>query len=339
MEFQAYQRESGARRLNAHFAPYPMRPEDELPHPVPADAAFNWTETHMFGFNIPEHGIDVMIWYVHRPKLGSSYGGILLWQGMKSHYLESEIFDFRAALPLPPADMHWDCPNDISIHMIEPLECFEIRYRQPDGDIRFDLTLTAVMPPALRYNGNHITQAMRTDGALHMGGQDYVIDGYYSRDRSWDENRDEGPKNVPPLSWIAGVFGDDFAFHLTAFEHADRRPEWAGLYPAPRPGENILWGYVWNDGALDGIADADMIVERPDGLNPTAIRMVLTTASGRVYAIDGAVTALNPAMGWPNIVTRYGLTRWTCNGREGWGDIQDVMFGQHIRRVAAAAGG
>lgn len=335
MRFQAYQRQSGS----GHFAPHPMAPEDEFPHPVPADAGFNWTETNMFGFNIPEHDIDCMVWYVYRPKLGTTYGGVTLWQGMKSHYLEAELFDFRAALPLPSSDGNWDCPNGLSITTVEPLNRFLLSYRQPYGDIRFDVECTASMPPALRYNGNHITQAMRTVGSLHMGGRDYAIDGYYSRDRSWNEHRDEAPKDVPPLSWIAGVFDDDLAFHLTAFESSNRRPEWDGLYPAPVPGENVLWGYVWDKGKLVGVDSADMIVERPDHLNPVSARIDIQGDNGRRYQIDGRVTALNPAMGWPNIVTRYALTEWRCEGKTGWGDIQDVMFHSHFKRAMAARGG
>ena len=327
MRFQAYDDEGRAR----HFAALAMRPEDERLHAVPESAGFDWAETNMFGFNIPEHQIDCMVWFIYRPKLGATYGGVILWQGCKTHYLESEVFDFRAGLPLPADNTHWECPNGIRIEMTEPLVAFNISYRQPDGDIRFDLELRASMPPAMRYNGNHITQAMRTHGILSMNGTQYTIDGYYSRDRSWNEHRDEAPKSVPPLSWIAGVFGDDFAFHLTAFESPLRRPEWAGRYAAPAVGENVLWGYVWDHGRLLGIDRADLYVHRPDHLTPVKATLCLDAHDGGRYHIDGRVIALNPAMGWPNIVTRYALTEWRCRGEMGWGDIQDVMFQDHLR--------
>lgn len=337
MRFQSYPTEG---REN-HFWQAPLLPEDETFHAIPADAQYNWAETNMFGFTIPEHQIDCMIWFVYWPKLGTTYGGLTIFKGIKAHYLESEIFDFRVALPLPEDNTDWECPNGLTIRMIEPLKSFHISYREPGGDTTFDMVTTGIMPPAVRYNGNHITQAMKCVGHLDMGGTRYPIDGYYSRDRSWREHRNEAVHDMPPLSWIAGVFGDDFAFHLTTFESSGNRPEWAGHYPHMARGENVLWGYVWHDGKLLGVKAADVFVDRPDGVGPAGARITIETADGDSFEIEGRTVALNPAMGWPNISVNYAFTEWRCRDRVGHGDIQDCMFRGHrklLQRPHAASG-
>jgi hypothetical protein len=280
-----------------------------------------------------------MIWFIYRPKLRATFGGITLFQGSKAHYLQAEIFDFRVGLPLPEDNTNWECPNGVTITMREPLKAFDISYREPDGDIQFDVELRASMPPALRYNGNHIGQAMRTAGTLVMSGRAFKIDGHYTRDRSWDDHRNEASHRIPPVSWIAGVFGDDFAFHLTSFESRDRRPEWAGLYEQPGPGENLLWGYIWDGGKLIGVDRAELFIERRGGIHPASAEIVLHGSNGKDYRIDGRTIALNPAMGWPNISVNYALTEWRCSGRIGWGDIQDVIYRDHFRHVTGSGAG
>jgi len=190
----------------------------------------------------------------------------------------------------------------------------------------------------VRYNSNHLTQMMRTRGSLVLQGKTYSIDGLHSRDRSWGESRTEQPTDVPPISWMVGTFGEDFAFHVVGFESRERHPEWGDLYPTVRAGQNILWGYVRDGGLTLGVLGADSFVHRAaDGLTPQRVELVVRAENGRSYEIEGRVTALVPQPGWPNMTYFMGLTQWRCAGRVGYGDIQDCNFSAHMRRFRRPA--
>jgi hypothetical protein len=310
-----------------------MSDDDEKLHPVPAHAGFEWTETNMFGFNIPEHNIDCLIYLWHRPVLKVTYGGVTVWQGFKKTHLEAEAFDFRSVMPMPEEPTDATYPMGLTVKMIQPQKEFYLTWKHPIEDSRFELHLTAVMPPAVRHTGNHLAQVMRTRGTLVLQGKTYVIDGLHTRDRSWGEHRTEAPRDLPPISWIVATFGEDFAIHFCGFESPERHPEWREFYPSIRPGDNTLWGYVRENGKTLGVRSGDLFVHRTsDGLTPERIELALYAENGRTYSIEGTVTALVPQPGWPNMTFFMGLTEWRCSGRVGYGDIQDVNYGAHMRR-------
>lgn len=303
-----------------------MAPEEEHLQPVPAGAHYEWTETSMFGFNIPEHGIDCIIYYWHHPALKVTYGGLIIWRGRNPNQVSCDYSDYRSVMPLPDDITNCTYANGVTVKMIEPLKSFEVTFADPEYDVALDLRLDAVMPPACRYNGGHITQAMRTKGTLRLLGEDYVIDGFHSRDRSWSEARSEELRNAPPLNWTVGTFGEDFAIHHCSFDSPRYHPDYARHFPNVTDETNCLWGYVWDRGELLGVSHVDQITFRDgDGFAPTRIVTRLTASNGTVYEITGRALASTPVMAWPNMAAHFVLFEWTCNGRVGHGDVQMVM--------------
>lgn len=145
---------------------------------------------------------------------------------------------------------------------------------------------------------------------------------------------------MPPLSWIVGVFDQDFAFHALAFDDPALQPERTGLFPQVKSGGHLFWGYIWKDGELTPVTAARKRTTRDaDGLAPLGIEMELDDARGRSFAIRGDVQARMPWQTWQNMNTFFCLTQWQCAGRTGYGDIQDVQFNafsHHFARGRAA---
>jgi len=301
-----------------------MQPEQEKLRPVPWDAHYEWDETSMFGFNIPEHGIDCIIYYWHHPVMRTVYGGIMIWQGLNTDAIGCAYTDYRLAMPMP-ADIT-DCTyaNGVKVKMVEPMKEFDISFDDDARNTHLRLNLKAIMPPACRYNNNHITQAMKTAGELMLNGERYTIDGFHSRDRSWNECRDESQLHIPPLNWTVGIANEGFAFHHTSFDNRKYRPEWRNLFPGHGDDNNCLWGYVWDEGELLGITTVDQNTSYAwDPFRPERVKTVLTASNGKRYAINGRQIASTQIQCWPNMTGNFALMEWDCGDKgTAYGDIQ-----------------
>jgi hypothetical protein len=328
LEYQAY----GSAGRDNYFSV--MRPEDEYLHVPPSTAQYNFTETNMFGFNIPEEGIDCLIYFWHHAALKTTTGGIMCWQGVKTHHMECEAFDYQNYMPMPEDSMNASYPCNVTVKMLKPLEAFQVTYDNPSLGNHLELHLQAAMPPACRYNGGHITQAMKTSGELMLRGRRFKIDGFHSRDHSWGEHRSEALQSIPPLSWLVGVVDESFAFHSLAFDSRRRHPEWAGLYPGIDDKTNSLWGYVCDGRETIGVVRADQYTYRGEnGVTPIGIDLVLHGSNGRSYEITGRLAAMTPLSPWPNMHAHFVLMKWQYGHRIGWGDVQEVMYGEAFRRL------
>jgi hypothetical protein len=314
-----------------------MKPEDEYLHVPPADARSDFTETNMFGFNIPEAGIDCLIYFWHHAVLKSTTGGIMCWQGVKTHHIECECFDYQNYMPLPQNPMDCSYPCGVTVKMIKPLEEFHVTYDNPALGNHLDLHLKAVMPPACRYNGGHLTQAMKTSGELVLRGKRYKIDGFHSRDHSWGEHRSEKLQDIPPLAWLVGVIDDSFAFHSLAFDSRRFHPEWQGLYAGLDDSSNSLWGYVRDGDKTIGVIGAEQRTYRGEnGVVPVGIDLILKGNNGKSYEITGRLAAMTPLAPWPNMNAHFVLMKWQYGNRIGWGDVQEVIYGEAYRRLITA---
>lgn len=313
-----------------------MTPEQEFFQPVAADAHFEALETQYFGFNIPEHDLNGEIYIWHHPVLKSTSGGFTCWRGHKKRQISADYQDYRWFMPMPDSSADYTLPNGVSIKFIEPLKSVEISFTDEARDTHLTLRMDAIMPPAVRKNGGHFTQAMRTKGKLRLLGEDMEIDGFYTRDHSWGEFRTEAPLPIPPLTWIAGTFDENFAFHLAAFDSAELHPEWDGLYEGPGVDENMRWGYVWKDGRLRNIIRCKKLTHRMDDkVLVSGIDMEFEDSEGEIYTIKGTSTASYPWMSWSNMHCAYALAKWECNGLTGWGEIQDCIWNDHMKWIEA----
>lgn len=315
-----------------------VRPEDDRLHPAPDGAPASLTETSYFGFSVPERNLNGEVYAWFHPALRVVSAGVFVWRGFKRTSLAAEYFDFRTYLPWPEGDLD-DCAlaNGLRLRVEKPLERWTCEYRDDARDTSLTLLSRALMPPAAPPRGGHLVQAVRTSGELVLRGEKIPIDGFFTRDRSWGAPRPEDPYPIPPLGWMVGVFGPDLAFHVAGFDDPALGPAWAGQYAIPRAGESLRFGYVFRGGQTFAVTRMSRLTERADdGVEPRAVRLELDDSGGRTHTLRGEITSCLPWYTWPNALNYFCQTRWTLGDRVGWGDVQDMNFGDHILRFGAA---
>jgi hypothetical protein len=311
-------------------------PDCDLLHPAARDTnrSPTLTETQFFGFSVPEENIHALTYMWHHPNLGVVSGGAWVWQGIKSHVLASELFNWTSfASEDVLANDLWDCRFDNGYHVqtIEPLKRHRLRYADEARQNAFDIELEALMEPMLLQTGMHFEQAMRARGELTLRGKTYQVDCTHVRDRSWGQGRSEQHAPSPPIDWMTGVFSDTFMFGCTAYDHPDLNPDWTGHLEVPG-GDPTKGGWVYRDGTLIPVVATRKRVHNDYAtLVPTTAEMVMTDAAGHDYEIHGQVVSANRFAVWPNMDTWICLARWECEGQTCYGDLQQVQWHDYIR--------
>eukprot|EP00456_Euglypha_rotunda_P071328 TRINITY_DN6366_c0_g1_i25.p1 TRINITY_DN6366_c0_g1~~TRINITY_DN6366_c0_g1_i25.p1 ORF type:complete len:340 (+),score=69.46 TRINITY_DN6366_c0_g1_i25:633-1652(+) len=316
---------------------------DDMLHPDQSKEGDSLTETQYFGFNIPEKNIYCFAYFWLHPNLDVISAGLFACQGLKRSHMQAELFDIQAYVSRQRVisnDLRsFRFPNGYQVDVLEPGRKMRLRYEDTARGNRLDVTANAIMPVAMRGNNKHFEQAMKMEGELVLRGAVHRINGYNVRDRSWGELRPEEPQNLPPMTWMTGTFGNDFAFNCNAFDHPDFEPEWKSRFPLP-PDCAFNDGWVYTNGELLRVKTARKITRRdPASGQPQRHHIEMTDARGRHYVIEGEVTAGLPWAGWPNMVTHLNLTRWTMDGREGWGDSQEVQWTDYVSQFTQSISG
>jgi hypothetical protein len=317
---------------------------------TPADELMHWecceetehpglVETQWFGFSVPEHDIDVLTYLWAHPNIKLISGGVWGWQGIKRDTLASEMFDMQNFIPDELVregdldDYRLDCGYRVEI--LEPLQKVRIRYDDESRRNSFDVTLTAIMPPAPVASGKHFDQAVRTEGKLLLRGKPYEVNGFHMRDRSWGETRPETARAVPPIYYSVPVFGEDLVVHVTAVDDPDRDPAWRGMFSWDgEMAAEYNRGWIWRDGELFAVEEVSVQTawDAATG-HVTGQSIELTDSGGRELEVRGTVTAACPWHTYPNMRAEICLTRWECEGRTGWGDLQAIAWNDFLHQL------
>lgn len=313
---------------------------DDYLHPQ-ANAAIDdpaSTETQGLLFSVPEAGITCMGYIWHHPRLKLVTGGCMAWQGKKVFTLGCELIDMRNYMPddvLAKDIGDYTLVNGYRAQVLEPQKKLRMTYSDASRGNSFDVELTGIMPLAMTANGHHFDQAMRARGEITLRGKRYDVDGYSIRDRSWGEARSEAINPVPALAWLNGIFGDDFAFSCMVADHPDLDPIWKGDidFPAER---TLLSGWVWRDGEITRMVSArkKTYYDRRT-LIPERVEISFIDAKGRSYEASCVSVNAAPTNTWMNLHAPVFLARWTCNGREGWGESQDIYWNDFAQAYLA----
>jgi hypothetical protein len=325
--------------LSSPFAGAPLGrivPQDEYLHETAPGGHHSATETSYFGFNIPEHRLDAEIYMWFHPALKTMSASVYIWRGFNASTLECDYVNHYHYLPFPDAGIaDYTIPDiGLRIKVIEPLTSVRIDFADEARGVSFDVRFDAIMPPGGRPNSKHFTQAMKTRGSLDLYGETFTIDGYFSRDHSWGEERRETSHLTPPFSWMVGVIDETFAFHVTATDSPEENPEWTSRYRV-ESGHNLRWGYVFRDGELFPVTRARKLTLRErDGLTPRLVELEIDDAGGATHAFRGEVMASMPWQTWQNMNVFFCLTRWQSERGVGWGDTQDIQFNDFVRHFA-----
>jgi hypothetical protein len=209
--------------------------------------------------------------------------------------------------------------------MLTPGREFRVRYSDAARDNSIDAHYTAVSDVLMWPSGRHFEQVMRVEGEVRIRGRSYRIGGHNVRDRSWGEARLENPLAGPPIGWMTGVFDDGLAFNVTAFDHPDLGPMWKDRLPLTSA-NTFKFGWIVVDGEPRPLRDARTLTTYDSKtLLPATSEMHIVDIKGRGYHLVGRVVAGAPIHPFLNNRAPICLIRWECEGRVGWGDIQQAQ--------------
>jgi hypothetical protein len=290
---------------------------------------------------VPEENVHGYAYCWHHPNLGVVSGGVWAWQGFKESSLDCELFDHRIFMSekLLSNDFgNFTLDNGYTVSVLEPLKRHRIAYCDPTRRNAVNLEYEALMAPALFANGKHFEQAMRVRGEIELRGRRYPVNGYNIRDRSWGKLRPEESMSLPPVTWCTGTFNDGFSFNCTATDHPALKPEWRKHFP-DFPAEQCLnAGWIYLDGELTAVTECQKLtIHDKKTLFPDEVRMRIVDGKGRIFNINGKVTAASHYACWWNIRAVICLTKWQCDGLVGYGESQEAQWGEYLYHTRAAA--
>ena len=192
------------------------------------------------------------------------------------------------------------CKVDLDYRGIAPM--YGGRPVLPDGsDIPID--------PEKSFAKAHYEQHVAATGRFEIGDEQWALDGYGLRDKSW------GPRywqNVLWYRWLPMNFGPDFGMMISIIGRQDGAP--------------LRSGMVLRDGAYAMITDARIESEWDENWYQTHLRAWVKT-DAREYEVAGKVISMIPLRNrrrrddGTELVTRIteGMTEYTCDGKTGYG--------------------
>ncbi|HEX3899635.1 MAG TPA: hypothetical protein VHW74_10725 [Mycobacteriales bacterium] len=307
-----------------------LRPVDAQFH-QPAYRDPTWLETNWFSFLVPERNLRGHVYAVFRVNLGVVASRVVIWSGdCPRGIVDADYSDVRNHLPIPPQNLdNYSLANGLSVRMVEPLQKYEITYRGFE-DMSLELVATGLMPAVesrdtklpdgeefshfhlveshQKDSIGHLDQTMRMVGVLRLRGEEIEIDYPSNRDHSWS------PRPELKHGWgnfDEGCFGDELLFHVQT-RAADSLEE-----------GNVTNGYVVRDGEVRGLRSGRGSY-RMDGWITRTLRYELEDETGETYVIEGEPTNMiqQASSFFPNQYGVHGLTRWSWNGRVGWGEYK-----------------
>ncbi len=311
--------------------------DDEF-HPAdPADPF--WTETCWFTFTVPERRLSGQFYPFFRPNQGVVSAAAYFWD--QTGHTPADILHARHFWHLPIPDQPLSdiqLPNGIGYRCVEPLHAYELAYRDPDaGDagaeptISVDLTFTSIARP--NYLGDsHLDQPGRYQGTIALSGEEFEVDSFGFRDRSWGPRSQFGygihgtPARCGGYSY-ATASGDD-AFHAITMDFGGNGGDGSGA------GSLAIHGYVLRDGEWSKVASGSrrVLARDPVTAYPKVVAVDLVDELGRHLHAEGrCLNGLGLFLN-PNLYSVNCLTEWTFDGLAAYGEDHDNWSATGIQR-------
>jgi hypothetical protein len=315
-----------------------LSPEDEFPHEP--DAASNFNESVYCNAFDPKLRMGGWMRLGNRVNEGHAELSVCLYlpdgriacQFQRPGIASNDRFDagglrYEVKTPLQAVSMAYDGEllllDDPDL-LRDPKRLFEEARRAP-GAVRFEQRAVSPVhggePVSTEvetmygrdFSLGHFNQHMNATGYIRVGDEEWAIAGNGWRDHSW------GPRYWQAIYWyrlLIANFGDDRAFML--------------LKIADPSGRARRLGVLLVDGEYEEIVDLDILTDWTERHDPRRVRLSVATEK-RKALIEGEVLTLAPLRNRRKteagaLVSRIaeGFTRWTWEGRTGYGMMEYI---------------
>lgn len=335
---------------------------DELFHPVGDHRA--WSESYYFNFVDPATGVGAFTRMGFRPNDGwadalhAVYlpgGRVAFTYGRRTDLTPELVDGFGLADP---------SVGNLVLGRGQPFQRWNIRYHgeaqdladptvmlaatrdRPPGWTRpvrldMDVTFDALAGPHYAAGGiqGHFEQTGTVTGLIRLGDEEWPVDGFGVRDKSWGPRTWQGPTGAdsaslpasepaaagPPvgsgagdgelsgscfLNWFSMNFGADLALGGACIRSAD------GVFRGQ--------GWIQRDGVNGELVEATMTTsyDRANPLLHQTVQLQAVDSQGRALTVEGTVLTICPTkIPRPEGVTfvNEGLARFETDGRTGFG--------------------
>ena len=317
-------------------------------HPSSPDQ-LDWAETNFFGFYHAEAHLNVGVYALFRPNLGTVSSSVCMNSQFALTPWQADFCDYRAHLPIPNPRTLLDYRRANSLHIVctKPNHEWTIRYDDGEGTL-IDVQYRAIMVPfdihdpaldpmcasgsaagqfawGTAYNG-HFDQSGHVQGEVRVRGKRYAIDCVSTMDHSWGPRPERGKPN---MSWLHAHVDDKTVLH--AIMGFDAMVDDSKL--------SLAHGYVVEGGELRGLASGSGSVVRRVDRFPDTMELVFADAAGRSYTLNGRALTRFPWQCWPNMVSFNVLAEWQLQGRKAYGEMQDFFELPQLNRLNSAETG
>ncbi len=311
--------------------------DDEF-HPADPSDPF-WTETCWFTFTVPERRLSGQFYPFFRPTQGVVSAAAYLWD--QTGHTPADILHARHFWHLPIPDLplsDMQLPNGLSYRCVEPLLAYELAYRDPDAEgtgaepaVSVDLTFTGIARP--NYLGDsHLDQPGRYRGTITVAGEQFTVDSFGFRDRSWGPRSQFGygihgtRAQCGGYSYATASDGD--AFHAITMDFSGDGSDGSGA------GSMAIHGYVLRDGEWSKVVSGSrrVLAREPVTAYPKAVAVDLVDELGRDLHAEGrCLNGLGLFLN-PNLYSVNCLTEWTFDGLAAYGEDHDNWSATGIQR-------
>jgi hypothetical protein len=300
------------------------------------------TETYYFGFHVMHEAIHGYVYIWVHPNLGVVTAGAMISRGFQATGLAADYCDLRAYLAaeecVDRATGVMRFPSGLTLTPIRAMEHWHLRLDSPALQTSFDLDARAAQPPVIRSDQKHLDQNMHVCGRLVLRGRTHEVDCFQIRDRSWQNLRLEDPMPVPPYDWLSLTRGAEFSMNLSLFDDLRVLGDAGGQLRAPA--KLLQDGWVTLGAGPEAqqrrIVHADKRTLRtPETLMPLRHEVLAVDDHGDRYDLVGESVGGCNWNGWPNMIWRQNLMRWTCNGSVCAGESQEVQWHEVVRLLSA----
>jgi len=293
----------------------------EAMHMQPIDDEFHFrgrtsewweVETLWFAFDVPERGLDGIVYLVTRVGMGHTTLFVNIFDQSGHEPWRMRYARSLWGLPIPESLRTFEMPEvGLRFETLKPMKSYKIDYAH--ANLKLDLTFDGLNEPILfpgKYGGVHIDQCVRAHGTIELDGETIPVDCFQMRDRSWGSMRSDLEDREGGYTYA--VASADSAFNIIS----SREP--GGHY-------QMRTGFLIRDGKVGRLKSGTReVLERGEHGQPVRVLVTGVDEFERSFIAESETVSFAILQVPGNILGIACLSRWQFDGQECFGEEQEA---------------